>query len=278
LAEKTENSDTMAQNNKRTVNFEKYHGAGNDFIMVADMEDRIRLSTEDIAALCHRRYGIGADGLIIIRPSQESDYRMHYYNSDGKESTMCGNGGRCVAAFAYSQEIAGKEQRFLGPDGIHKATILSSENGYNRVTLQLSNVVNLHQGNGYYTLDTGSPHYVAFGHNIDTLDVKSKGRKIRFSAQFAPGGLNVNFAEEKNGKLFVRTYERGVEDETLSCGTGVTAAALAFAEEKSMQKGAVRILSRGGEMQVAFEKENNIFKNILLTGPAVMAFEGSVTI
>ncbi len=268
----------MAQNNKRTVVFEKYHGAGNDFIMISDMENRIRLSPQDIAGLCHRRYGIGADGLIIVRPSDTSDYRMHYYNSDGKESTMCGNGGRCVAAFAYSQEIAGKEQYFNGPDGKHFAKILSFSEGVSRVTLQLNNVTNLHQGNGYYTLDTGSPHYVAFGHNINSLDVKSQGRKIRFSSQFAPGGLNVNFAEEKNGKLFVRTYERGVEDETLSCGTGVTAAALAFAEEKKLQKGAVEILSRGGEMQVSFIKENNTFKNILLTGPAVLAFEGSVTL
>lgn len=268
----------MAQKNKKTILFEKYHGAGNDFIMIKDIDNTIRLSTEEIASMCHRRLGIGADGLIIIRKIDNADYRMHYYNADGKESTMCGNGGRCVAAFAYDQEIAGPEQQFVGPDGPHSAKINSQTESLFSVTLRLNDVQSINEGQGFYTLDTGSPHYVTFAHSIDTMDVKNQGRKIRFSSQFAPEGLNVNFVEDKNGKLYVRTYERGVEDETLACGTGVTAAAVAWAKQKQISGGTIPIITRGGEMQVSFKKENGVYSDILLSGPAVKVFEGAIVI
>jgi len=264
----------MAQNTRRTIKFEKYHGAGNDFIMIKNLDKTYHLSTEQIAALCNRRTGIGADGLIIIIKDVATDYKMHYYNADGKESTMCGNGGRCVAAFAYENEIGGLNQKFTGPDGVHHAKINSQSEGLFNITLQLSDVKQINNHESFFTLNTGSPHYVTFAHNIESMDVKSQGRKIRFSSQFAPNGLNVNFAEEKNGKLFVRTYERGVEDETLSCGTGVTAAALAWAEKKQLQKGSVKIITRGGEMQVSFTKKNDIYTDIFLSGPAKRVFEG----
>lgn len=268
----------MAQLNRKTISFEKYHGAGNDFIMIKDMDNTLHLAKDEIADLCHRQFGIGADGLIIIRKADNVDYRMHYYNADGKESTMCGNGGRCVAAFAFDQEVAGMEQKFIGPDGLHLAKINSHNDHAFSVTLQLNDVKDIHKGQGYYTLDTGSPHYVTFAHSIDTMDVKSQGRKIRFSSQFAPGGLNVNFVEEKNNKLYVRTYERGVEDETLACGTGVTAAAIAYASQKSLANGTISIITKGGEMKVRFKTENNTFTNILLSGPAVKSFEGTIVI
>ncbi|HPE86506.1 MAG: diaminopimelate epimerase [Bacteroidales bacterium] len=267
----------MAHDKSRVLLFKKFHGAGNDFILINGMENRISLSTEEIAALCHRRTGIGADGMILIRPAEDADYRMHYYNSDGREASMCGNGGRCAAAFAYNCELAGTEQRFIGPDGTHLAKILGVEQESYRVQLELREVSELVKGPGYYLLDTGSPHYVSFGHNLNTMDIVSQARKIRFSSQFAPEGLNINFAEEKNGKLFVRTYERGVEEETLSCGTGVTAAALAYAEKMQLTQGVVSILTRGGDLQVSFIKEEGHYRKIQLIGPAIQVFEGSIT-
>ncbi len=270
--------DTMTHIENRNIVFEKYHGAGNDFIMIKDMDNTIRLSTEEITFLCNRRLGVGADGMIIVRNDADMDYRMHYYNADGRESTMCGNGGRCVAAFAYNQKISGINQRFNGPDGAHSARINSHNGSEFSITLKLNDVEAINSGQGFFTLNTGSPHYISFTHSIDTMDVKSQGRKIRFSSQFAPDGLNVNFVEEKNGKLYVRTYERGVEDETLSCGTGVTAAALAWAKQKNLVTGTIPIITRGGEMQVSFRNDNNIFSSIFLSGPAIRVFEGSFDI
>ena len=268
----------MAYTIMKTINFEKFHGAGNDFIMISDMDKSIRLEKEEIKLICHRRFGIGADGLIIVRPAAEADYHMHYYNSDGKESTMCGNGGRCVVAFTYMNDIAGISQKFTGPDGVHQAKIIKTEGNNSRITLQLKDVDAISHGEGYYILNTGSPHYVAFSHGIENTDIKSLGRKIRFSQQFAPEGLNVNFVEEISGKLYVRTYERGVEDETLSCGTGVTASALAYAENKNLPQGAISIITKGGELQVSFNKENQKYCNVWLTGPTKKVFEGIITL
>ena len=268
----------MAYTTMKKINFEKFHGAGNDFIIISDMDKSVRLEKAEIGLICHRRLGIGADGLIIVRPASEADYQMHYYNSDGKESTMCGNGGRCVVAFTYMNEIAGITQSFIGPDGLHEAKIIKTEGNNSRITLQLTDVNSIAHGEGYYILDTGSPHYVSFSHGIENTDVKTLGRKIRFSQQFAPEGLNVNFAEEISGKLYVRTYERGVEDETLSCGTGVTASAIAFAEKKNISQGAISIMTKGGEIQVSFNKENKKYSNIWLTGPTKKVFDGIITL
>ncbi|PID94095.1 MAG: diaminopimelate epimerase [Bacteroidetes bacterium] len=265
---------------ERTIQFDKYHGAGNDFILINSQALRFSLSEEEIALLCHRRFGIGADGLIMVSKSNRADFEMRYYNADGRISSMCGNGGRCVAAFAFEKGLAGKEQLFEGPDGLHRAKITQQQGTQNHyhVMLHLRNINTIHQGHGYATLNTGSPHYVTFTHNLESMDVKSQGRKIRLSSQFAPQGINVNFVEEKSGKLFVRTYERGVENETLACGTGVTAAAIAWAEQRGVTEGNIPILTKGGNMQVSFRKEDSSYTDIILSGPAEKVFEGVITL
>ncbi len=258
------------------IDFTKYEANGNDFILTNETEQRFKLSEEQIAALCHRRFGVGADGLIRIFPSEKYDFEMKYYNSDGREASMCGNGGRCVAAEAFRLGIAGKEMTFLAFDGPHKA-LITEINGAGTlfyVELQMNGVESIEKGAHYYFLDTGSPHYVEFVDKVAETDVVSQGRKTRYSELFAPGGTNVNFAELSGDRLFVRTYERGVEDETLSCGTGVTASAIA-AYLKTGKK--VQLIhTPGGDFKVDFTEENGRFKNILLKGPARLVFTGNV--
>lgn len=253
--------------------FYKYQGAGNDFILVDNRDGTVRLDTEQIAHLCHRRFGIGADGLMLLQGAEAADFEMIYYNADGHQSTMCGNGGRCIAALAHRLGVAGKEMSFMAIDGSHQATIL--EDG--RVALHMQDVNGIRREEGYAVLDTGSPHYVCWVDDLEHTDVFREGREIRNREEFAPGGINVNFIRKTEEGIAIRTYERGVEDETLACGTGVTAAAIVAAGEAS---GAFNIAvnAMGGPLSVAFRKEPGIVTDIVLTGGAEFVFSGIISL
>ena len=255
--------------------FEKYHGTGNDFILLDDRENKLRLSKEQVEFLCHRRFGIGADGLLLLRKSDSFDFEMVYYNSDGLPGSMCGNGGRCIAAFAFKMGLVKSKMRFIAADGPHEAEIISSDPM--EVRLQMSDVSVVEKNPDFYFLDTGSPHVVKFLRDIDKLDVVSEGRKVRYNDRFRKKGTNVNFLEEKEDEIFVRTYERGVEDETLSCGTGVTASALAAATNGTLKPGAeaCNVRTPGGLLRVYFKRTEAGFKQIYLQGPAQFVFSGS---
>lgn len=256
------------------LKFYKYQGTGNDFIMVDDRENRFDTSNTDLVQkLCDRRFGIGADGFILLRLHNESDFEMVYYNADGNQSTMCGNGGRCTVKFAHSLGLFEKETTFMAIDGIHSASIEGDI-----VTLQMQDVSEIQQKKDYFFLDTGSPHYVEITDNVDELKVFERGKEIRYSQSFEKiGGTNVNFIEKVSPqKIKVRTYERGVEDETYSCGTGVTACALAMSLEESSSP--IRINTKGGELEVGWEKLNGTYTNIYLKGPAKSVFVGEVEI
>lgn len=258
------------------IKFYKYHGTGNDFILI-DNRDLVLNSNnfnyEKIAQLCHRRFGIGADGLMLLENHSEADFEMKYYNSDGNLASMCGNGGRCIVAFAKKLKIIENKTTFLAPDGIHHAEIEKDI-----VSLEMSDVKEITKLNDTYFLDTGSPHHVSFCDNIEEIDIYKEGKKIRYSSQYSPKGTNVNFVEIKENNLIVRTYERGVEDETYSCGTGVTASAIAVSElmkneEKNKE---YKISTKGGNLKVCFNKQENYFTNIHLEGKASFVFEGEI--
>lgn len=256
-------------------NFHKYHGAGNDFIVIDNRKLLFTANEEVISKLCHRRFGIGADGLLLLENSADYDFSMRYFNSDGREGSMCGNGGRCIAAFAYKHLKLNEKITFLAVDGIHQAEILKSGNGISQVRLKIADVTQVQHGEGYYVLDTGSPHYVRFVENADKTDVVAEGKAVRYSPLF-PEGTNVDFVEIKNEKLYVRTYERGVEDETLSCGTGVTASAIAASFV--IPANAYEITTRGGNLNVSFTREKEHFTNVWLEGPAAFVYMGEIEI
>ncbi|KAA5533184.1 diaminopimelate epimerase [Taibaiella lutea] len=256
------------------IHFYKYQGAGNDFVIIDNREASIALNTSQIAFLCDRRFGIGADGLMLLQNTAEADFEMIYYNADGNESTMCGNGGRCIAAFAYHSNIVGKQTTFKAIDGIHDAVILPNNN----VSLHMSDINTIQFENGYTIMNTGSPHYIKEVVDTDLVNVFEEGRNIRNQAIFQPKGINVNFVTPKEKGLKIRTYERGVEDETLACGTGVTAAAIASVKQQTgiFQ---VAVKAKGGDLSVMFEKRTaDTAENIILTGGAKFVFEGNIEI
>ncbi|MDE5559878.1 MAG: diaminopimelate epimerase [Bacteroidales bacterium] len=245
------------------IHFYKYQGAGNDFILLDNRKDEYAaLGMSQIALLCDRRFGIGADGLMTLQLDSEHGLRMRYYNADGREGSMCGNGGRCFTAFAAQLGLMEKELEFVAVDGLHRAQILNGLNDQYLVKLQMSGVgcyrrtvaaKNALKRN-VFLLDTGSPHYVRFVGDVERIDVNKVGAKIRFSNEF-PEGVNVDFVQIKSDNLVVRTYERGVENETFSCGTGVTASAIAYVLLTNPKEGAhtVQVLTRGGHLKVQFE-------------------------
>ncbi len=256
------------------IPFYKYQGTGNDFILIDNRTKSISLTNEQVAFMCHRRFGIGADGLILLELEAGVDFRMVYYNSDGNTSSMCGNGGRCITAFAHHLGVITDKARFIAADGLHEATI--DPDG--KVSLKMQDVKQIEIGEDFFFLNTGSPHYVKFVPDVEQFDVFKEGRAVRNSERFAEEGTNVNFIEKREEDLFVRTYERGVEDETFSCGTGVTAAALVAAVSGvSTGKNNCIIQTKGGALEVSFEKvlEQN-FYNIWLKGPATLVYHGSI--
>lgn len=255
------------------LSFFKYQGAGNDFILLDNRAGDIRLSEDEIARLCHRRFGIGADGLMLLEAAPDADFRMVYFNADGRESSMCGNGGRCIAAFAKRLGIVEEDASFHASDGRHEARI--ERDG--TVSLHMNDVHSISHEQGRALLDTGSPHCILWVENLNDAEVVEEGRRIRHEAQFAPGGVNVNFVHrDSDDALSVRTYERGVEDETLSCGTGVTAAAIA-ASVNAVGSFSYDINTPGGRLQVMFEKDSSgSARKVMLRGPAVFVFEGTI--
>jgi diaminopimelate epimerase len=258
------------------VDFYKYHGTGNDFIILDNRQNGYDgLTAAQVRKMCHRHFGIGADGLMLLNQIAGYDFDMKYYNADGNEGSMCGNGGRCLVKFAWQMGIHKAEYRFLAIDGPHEAEIETD----GTVSLRMADVEAVQQHHNYYILDTGSPHFVKFAKDIMDVDVVATGRDIRYSKEFAAEGINVNFVETTGeDSIYVRTYERGVEDETLSCGTGVTAAALVCAHnERGFNR--VEIKTPGGQLSVEFDKmDDNHFTNIWLCGPAELVFQGSVEV
>lgn len=252
------------------MEFYKYQGTGNDFVMIDNRHQQFPIDKTIIEKCCDRRFGIGGDGLILLENHPTVDFKMVYYNSDGRESSMCGNGGRCIIAFAHFLEIFSKKTTFEAIDGLHKGEI---KNGL--VRLKMSDVSYINNIGKDFELNTGSPHYVQMVENLESFDVKTAGRNLRNSEAYKKEGINVNFAEKlSEGALFVRTYERGVEDETFSCGTGVTAAALVHFKNTDSQKVSVKTL--GGNLQVTAENNGNSFNNIWLEGPALKVFKGKI--
>lgn len=252
------------------ITFYKYQGTGNDFVMIDNRNLTFPKDTKTIAQLCDRRFGIGGDGLILLENDPETDFRMVYYNSDGNESTMCGNGGRCLVAFAYFLGIFEKQCTFNAVDGLHEAQM---ENDI--VKLKMTDVESICNDNDGFVLNTGSPHFVKYVDEVRTLDVYKNGYEIRNSEAYKKEGINVNFVEVlSENELFVRTYERGVEDETYSCGTGATAAALTYLKDND--KNFVHIKVLGGHLKVYADKAPNGYKNIWLEGSAQQVFKGSI--
>jgi diaminopimelate epimerase len=255
-----------------TVHFYKYQGTGNDFIILDNRENSLHLTDEKVAQLCHRRFGIGADGLMLLGKDPQYDFSMKYYNSDGREGSMCGNGGRCMVSFAHRLGLIGRNTRFMAIDGVHEAEITAEE----YVKLRMSDVDGIRSAQDHYFLNTGSPHAVFFVDDVKSLNVFEKGRELRYSKTFQPAGTNVNFVQVLDqNTLFVRTYERGVEDETLSCGTGVTASSLAASLKLNADKTSFAIQTLGGNLKVSFTKlSHGKFTEITLEGPANRVFEG----
>lgn len=257
---------------KKELFFSKYHGTGNDFILV-DNRNLIfdTTNTKLIRRLCHRRFGIGADGFILLEDTSEADFYMRYYNSDGNSSSMCGNGGRCIVAFARSLGIIESKTTFLAPDGLHSASLTP-----NGVALYMKDVLQIeHIGNDFY-LDTGSPHYVKRIATHKNWDTVREGRKIRYNARFKEKGTNINFLSFEEGKPHLSTYERGVEDETYSCGTGTVAAAIiaGLLDNKETHE----LHTKGGILKVHYTKKGESFQDIILEGPTNLVFEGIVHI
>ncbi|MFB9057907.1 diaminopimelate epimerase [Mariniflexile ostreae] len=251
--------------------FYKYQGTGNDFVMIDNRQQLFdKNNTKHIALLCDRRFGIGADGLILLENHTVLDFKMVYYNADGNESSMCGNGGRCLVAFAKQLGIIERKCSFEAIDGLHHATI---ENGV--VNLQMQDVAKVDRFANHVFLDTGSPHHVQFESKIEDFDIKTEGARIRYGAPYNHTGSNVNFVKKLSETNFrVRTYERGVEDETLSCGTGVTAVALAMHYIGETEENLIKLEVQGGQLQVRFEVQNGGYKNVWLIGPAKFVFKG----
>jgi diaminopimelate epimerase len=255
------------------INFSKYQGTGNDFVIIDNRNLQIKRSdTGLVKRLCDRKFGVGADGLILLQNKEGYDFEMVYFNADGNESTMCGNGGRCITAFAARLGVFEKTCSFLAIDGPHQATI---ENG-NWVELKMSDVESVEQGEDYYFLNTGSPHYVVFVEDVDDINVVENGQAIRYSKRFRKEGVNVNFVEVSKDAIIVATYERGVEDETLSCGTGVVASAISYALKHPNIK-EVEIQTKGGNLKVRLNQSSESkFNDLWLCGPAELVFEGKL--
>jgi len=256
------------------IHFVKYHGTGNDFIMIDDRSLSLNLRESHVELLCHRHFGIGADGLILIRNKAGYDFEMVYYNSDGRLGSMCGNGSRCAVAFAHSLGITSHEVRFIASDGSHEARILSTDPYL--VRIKMGDVSGIEANAEYYYLDTGSPHVVLFTRGVEEKNVFDEGRKIRNNDRFRKEGTNVNFVEAADGGLFIRTYERGVEDETLSCGTGVTASVIAAHKAGMIDSGSCQVMTRGGKLLVSYSVEADAYSNVWLEGPATEVFAGTV--
>jgi len=253
--------------------FFKYQGTGNDFVMIDNRQQKFdKNDTQHIMFLCDRRFGVGADGLILLENHPEHDFKMVYFNADGNQSTMCGNGGRCLVAFAKQLGVIKDSAIFEAIDGLHHATIYDD-----KVRLQMLDVDTIEKYKTHVFLNTGSPHHVQFETQIEDFNIKEKGAKIRYAEPYNDAGSNVNFVKkETNGAFRVRTYERGVENETLSCGTGVTAVAIAMHHIGETEKKHITLNVEGGTLEVRFDFINNTYSNVWLIGPAKFVYKGII--
>jgi len=254
--------------------FYKFHGTGNDFILLDGRLSNGAISSETIALLCHRHFGIGADGLIVVSPKQGYDFEMIYFNSDGSPARMCGNGARCVAAFATMLGISGKNPAFLAGDGPHTARVNSVTENEWVVEVSMADVEIPAEYGNHTEINTGTPHFVNIVKETSEVDIVAEGRRIRYSEKYSENGINVDWLSFSKNTLKVRTYERGVEDETLSCGTGVTACALVAALTTGQTNWKVE--TRGGNLEVSMKKEEGKFTDILLTGPVKLVYKGEI--
>jgi len=253
--------------------FYKYQGTGNDFVMIDNRNAKFpKEDTELVAKICNRRFGVGADGLILLEEDEVTDFRMVYFNADGREGSMCGNGGRCIVAFAHFLGVIGSKTEFIAVDGKHEATI----NG-NIVSLKMMDVHEIKEKANALFMNTGSPHHVQVVQKLKSFDVVKEGARMRYGIYGAKGS-NINFVEKnQSGGFDIRTYERGVEDETLSCGTGVTAVALGMYHLGNTKENTVPVKALGGALKVSFEEENGTYQNIFLRGEAKQVFKGVLT-
>ncbi len=256
------------------IKFYKYQGTGNDFVVVDNRAKTFPKNNSDIISyLCDRNFGVGADGLILLENDENVDFKMVYFNADGKESTMCGNGGRCIVAFAHKLALFEKNTTFIAIDGLHHASI-----NENIVSLQMIDVENISVEENHVFTDTGSPHHVQLVQNLATFDIYNEGKRIR-NEIYGTEGSNVNFVEQVDSATFkVRTYERGVENETLACGTGVTAVAIAMHKTKKTDSNNISLPVMGGKLSVSFSEKNGVYTNVFLTGSAKFVFKGEITV
>lgn len=253
------------------IQFYKYQGTGNDFIILDNRDGKYNSLTDSaIETMCHRKFGIGADGLMLLENADGFDFKMRYHNADGKEGSMCGNGGRCLVKFAHDHGIIKDAYHFIASDGPHDATI--QENGL--VRLKMKDVDNVSVSTESSVLNTGSPHYIHWVTDLDGFDVFNQGRNIRYNDVYKAEGINVNFVKKEENGIRVRTYERGVEDETLSCGTGVTAAAIASSGAMGQQH--INVQVEGGALAVSFNRiAEKHFTDVWLIGPATFVYSGN---
>ncbi len=259
------------------VYFYKYQGTGNDFVLVDNREGVYStLTQKQVEKICNRRFGVGADGFMLLNNKEGYDFEMIYYNANGLEGSMCGNGGRCIVKFAHDIGIIKNHYNFLAVDGAHEAAVYKEEGLVSLKMIDVHNITNYHHDK---VLNTGSPHYVQLANDVMKMDVLKEGKKIRCSNDFKSDGINVNFVEVKDdNNLIVRTYERGVEDETFACGTGATAAALVFYHNENGFN-TVDIDVLGGKLTVRYNRHTDgRYDHIWLKGPAVKVFEGEIAI
>lgn len=258
------------------LEFYKYQGTGNDFVMIDNRSNTFpKENTQLVAHLCDRRFGIGADGLILLDTDATTDFRMVYYNSDGNLSSMCGNGGRCLVAFAKKLNVIQNETTFMATDGLHHATV--GADGI--VSLQMIDVAEIKNTQDYSFLNTGSPHHVQIVEDLQYFNVKENGAAIRYGNLYGQAGSNINFVKKIDEITFsLRTYERGVEDETLACGTGATAVAIAMNATGQTNSNEINLNVEGGKLSVSFDIEDGKYTNVFLKGPAEFVFKGTIQI
>jgi len=253
------------------MKFYKYQGTGNDFVLIDNRNDVFKGDSPAISRLCDRRFGIGGDGLILLENSEIRDFKMVYYNADGKESSMCGNGGRCLSMFAHLLGVCGDSGSFEAIDGPHRFEISGGQ-----VKLQMADITKIERNGDDVVMDTGSPHYVMACDDLKQLDIVLEARKVRYNETYKEKGINVNFTTIRGHRIFMRTYERGVENETLSCGTGTVAVALAAALKDSDLKSPAEINAPGGRLKVYFQRIDEGFSDIWLEGPTELVFQGEI--
>lgn len=257
------------------IHFTKYQGTGNDFIIIDNSTGQLQnISLETIKKLCDRRFGIGADGLILIEKSINSDFYMNYFNSDGSKS-FCGNGSRCAVHFANSLGLISNETKFEAIDGVHFASILDSD-----ISIQMRSVSTVEYRKNNFILNTGSPHFVKFSEDISSENIREFGKSIRYSEDFSKEGINVNLMNIIGANIIeIATYERGVEDETLSCGTGATACAIILNELSPIEGSrSVNVNVKGGQLTINYTYNDGNYTNISLSGPAIPVFNGTIEI